>query len=281
MSPAQAALLAVLGAPAGEATTALPATMVVGAHPDDETVGVGSRMARLAQARFVCVTDGAPRNGHDASRHGMTPQQYAQARRRELEAVLALCGIPADRLHSLDCPDQQAALQLAPLARSLADLMASDGTAVVLTQPYEGGHPDHDATAFAVHAAVALLRSRGAIAPDIVEMASYHRGPDGVRTCAFLPLPDGGDDAAMMLSLTPEEQRFKAGLIAAFTTQRDTLRGFPVDAEGFRPAPHYEFRAPPHPGKLHYENYPWGMTGARFRELAREAMAQLGLEGPL
>lgn len=281
MSPAQAALLAVLGAPAGQATGGVPATMVVGAHPDDETVGVGSRMPRLAHARFVCVTDGAPRNGHDASRHGLTPQQYAQARRRELEAVFARCGIPAQRLHSLDCPDQQASMQLAPLARALADLMAADGTAVVLTQPYEGGHPDHDATAFAVHAAVALLRARGATAPAIVEMASYHRGPDGVRTCAFLPLPDGGDDGAMMLSLSPEEQRFKSELIAGFTTQSETLRGFPVDAEGFRPAPRYEFRAPPHPGKLHYENYPWGMSGERFRELAREAMAQLGLEGPL
>src|SRR5688572_24731924 len=102
-----AALLAVLRVPAGQPVPALPATMVVGAHPDDETVSAGSRLPRLAQARFVCVTDGAPRDGLDAGRHGLGIAAYAQARRRELLAVLALCGIAPDQVDWLDCPDQQ------------------------------------------------------------------------------------------------------------------------------------------------------------------------------
>src|SRR4051812_10799066 len=161
MTPAQAALLAVLGAPEPQRGTPVPATLLVAAHPDDETVGAGSRLPRLVQARFVCVTDGAPRTGEDASRHGFTPEQYARARRVELEAVLARCGIAPGQLQSLDCPDRQASLQLAPLARRLADVIAQSATEVVLTQPYEGGHPDHDATAFIAHAAVALLRAHG------------------------------------------------------------------------------------------------------------------------
>jgi LmbE family N-acetylglucosaminyl deacetylase len=281
MTPAQAALLALLGAPEPQPGAGLPATMLVAAHPDDETVGAGSRLPRLAQARLVCVTDGAPRTGEDASRHGFTPPQYAQARRVELEAALALCGIASERLQSLDCPDQQASLQLAPLAERLAHLIAQCGSEVVLTQPYEGGHPDHDATAFVVHAAAALLRARGQQAPDLVEMGSYHRGADGVRTCGFLPLTAGGDDEAVVVKLTPDEQRFKSELLACFVTQRDTLRGFPVDVEAFRPAPRYEFRAPPHEGVLNYERYPWGMSGEGFRALAAQAMQHLGLEGPL
>jgi LmbE family N-acetylglucosaminyl deacetylase len=280
MTPVQAALLAVLGAPAGQRHGALPAAMLVAAHPDDETVGAGSRLPRLAQARFVCVTDGAPRNGEDAARHGLLPAEYARARRLELQTVLVRCGIAPGRLQSLDCPDQQASLQLAPLAQRLAQSMQEDGIEAVLTQPYEGGHPDHDATAFIVHAAAALLRKQGGHAPDIVEMASCHRGPDGVRTCGFLPAPDG-QDARVMVELSPEEQRFKADLIACFATQRQTLRDFPVDSEGFRPAPSYDFSRPPHPGTLHYELYPWGMSGEGFRLLAKEAMEQLGLEAPL
>jgi N-acetylglucosamine malate deacetylase 2 len=278
---AEAALLAVLGTRAGRELPALPPTMLVAAHPDDETVGAGSRLPRLAQAHFVCVTDGAPRTGEDASRHGFTPAQYAQARRRELEAVLARCGIGAGRLLSLDCPDQQASLMLAASSERLAGLFADHGTQAVLTQSYEGGHPDHDATAFIVHAAAALLRARGRPAPAIVEMASYHRGPDGVRTCGFLPPPAGSESPPVMVSLTPQEEQLKADLIACFTTQRETLRGWPLQAEGFRPAPRYDFTGPPHAGKLHYEHYPWGMSGERFRSLAQEAMQQLGLEGRL
>ena len=279
MTPAQAALLSMLAAPQGEAPGALPETMLVSAHPDDETVGAGSRLPRLAAARFVCVTDGAPRNGEDASRHGFTPEEYARARRLELQTVLVRCGIAPSRLAYLDAPDQQASFLLAPLASQLAERFADERTEVVLTQPYEGGHPDHDATAFVVHAAVALLRARGAPAPDIVEMASYHRGPHGVRTSGFQPRADGGQDEAVMVALTPAEQRFKADLIGCFTTQQQTLAGFPVDREGFRPAPRYDFRAPPHPGTLHYEHYPWGMRGERFRTLAAQALMQLGLEG--
>nr|WP_255428289.1 PIG-L family deacetylase [Ramlibacter cellulosilyticus] len=279
--PAEAALLSVLGAPAGERLRPLPATMVVGAHPDDETVGAGSRLPRLAAARFLCVTDGAPRNGEDASRHGFTPEEYARARRLELQTVLVRCGIAPSRLASLEAPDQQAPLLLAPLARTLADRLAEEGTEVILTHAYEGGHPDHDATAFIVHAAVALLRARRERFPGIVEMASYHRAPDGVRTFGFLPRADGEEDHAVTVALTPEEQRFKADLIASFATQRQTLESFPVDREGFRPAPRYDFRQPPHAGKLHYEHYPWGMSGDHFRALVAEAMSELGLAGLL
>jgi N-acetylglucosamine malate deacetylase 2 len=278
VTPAQAALLSVLAAPAGAVPGALPATMVVTAHPGDETVGAGSRLPRLAAARFVCVTDGAPRNGEDASRYGFTPDEYARARRLELQTVLVRCGIAPSRLDSLHAPDQQASLMLAPLARQLARRMAEEGTQVVLTQPYEGGHPDHDATAFVVHSAAALLRAQGRRAPAIVEMASYYRWNERVRACSFLPSTGNGGDEAVLIALTREEQQFKADLMASFATQQEALRACPRDREGFRPAPRYDFRAPPHPGKLHYEHQPWAMSGERFRALAAQALAELGLE---
>ena len=281
MSEAQDRLLQILRAPQGAPLPALPRTMLVGAHPDDETVLAGSRLPRLAQALFVCVTDGAPRNGYDAERHGLTPEQYAEARRRELEAVLAQCGVAPGQVLSLDCPDQQATLLLAPASRKLAHLFAQHGTEVVLSHAYEGGHPDHDASAFIVHAAVALRRAAGAHAPAIIEMAGYRRRASGERACGFLPRPDGAPDDALMFDLDAEEIRFKSGLVAGFATQRETLSGLPIAAEGYRPAPAYDFREPPHAGKLHYENYPWGMTGERFRALAAGALRELGLEAPL
>lgn len=275
MRPAQAALLELLAAPEDAPLPPLPATMVVMAHPDDETVGAGSRLPRLAQAQFTCVTDGAPRDGEDAARLALTPADYARERRLELQTVLVRCGIPPGHLRILECADQQAALQLAPLARQLADLFAEYRIAAVLTHAYEGGHPDHDATAFAVHAAAALLRARGATEPGIVEMASYHRGPEGLRTCSFLPAPEG-DVPVTTLQLTAAERERKADLVASYATQAQTLRSLALDCEAFRPAPRYDFRQPPHPGTLNYELHPWGMTGEGFRKLAAEALTELG-----
>lgn len=246
-----------LAAPQDAAPPPLPATLVAMAHPADETVGAGSRLARLAAARFVCVTDGAPRDGEDAARLALTPADYARERRLELQTVLVRCGVAPGQLQILECADQQAALQLAALARQLALLFAGHGIEAVLTHAYEGGHPDHDATAFAVHAAASLVAARGGMRPGIVEMASYHRGPEGLRTCSFLPAREGQQVPVTTLQLGDVERARKADLLASYGTQAATLANFPLDCEAFRAAPRYDFAQPPHAGVLHYETQPW------------------------
>ena len=271
-------LLAVLRAPG--ANHPLPRTVVVVAHPDDESVGAGSRLPALAAAHFVYVTDGAPADGRDAAAHGLSSQAYAQARRREMIGALGLCGIAPDRVSSLGYTDQGAARRLPDLAEELAQMFCAMKSQAVLTHSYEGGHPDHDATAFAVRAAAALLRARGQAPPAVVEMASYHMGSEGLRTGAFLPHADA-DGAQAIVRLTEEERGRKRALFDCYVTQRRTLDGFPLGVEGFRASPAYEFRRPPHEGKLFYEHHPWGMSAQQFCALAGEAMAQLGLEAPL
>jgi LmbE family N-acetylglucosaminyl deacetylase len=248
--------------------------MVVGAHPDDETAFAGFRLPRLAAAQFVCVTNGSPRDGVDAARNGLTADGYAHARARELQEVLGSCGIGPGQIRILGYTDQEAALHLAEITRLLAALFQERGIEAVLTHPYEGGHPDHDATAFAVHAAAALLAQRGQRAPGIVEMACYHEGKEGLRAGAFLGV--GPDDT--IIHLSPEEQARKRALLDRFVTQRHTLPYLPVAVECFRRAQAYDFLQPPHAGPLHYERQPWGMTGERFRALVAQALQELGLE---
>jgi LmbE family N-acetylglucosaminyl deacetylase len=250
-----------------------PRTAVVVAHPDDEVIGAGSRLPRLSDALFVYVTDGAPRNGSDAARNGLDVDGYRERRRREREAALARCGVQRERIVDLGSPDQQASLQLVRLSRELAAILDAHAIEAVLTQPYEGGHPDHDATAFVAHAA-ARLATRG---PEVVEMSSYHAGPHGMAYCEFLPHRDAGRESRVVLG--DVERGFKQALIDCHASQRDTLRGYPLDVECFRRAPAYDFTQAPHEGTLWYEPRPWGMSGARFRQLAAEALTQLGLAG--
>jgi LmbE family N-acetylglucosaminyl deacetylase len=252
--------------------------MVVVAHPDDETIGAGSRLGRFADALVVHVTDGAPRA---AGCSGW--KDYAALRRRELEAAMALAGLGADRLVALGYPDQAASLHMEEAARRIAGLVADWRPDAVLTHPYEGGHPDHDATAFAVQAALALLRRDGVAllrrgrepVPLLTEMAFYHGGgADGVATFQdFLP----GGPAVRTRHLDAGARALKRRMFDAHASQAGVLARFRDDLERDREAPAYDFTRPPHPGRLNYERFDWGMTGARWRALAAAALDALGL----
>jgi N-acetylglucosamine malate deacetylase 2 len=248
--------------------------MAVFAHPDDETIALGGQLQRLSGITILHVTDGAPRTGHDAAAHGFaTPADYAAARRAELADAMALAGVPADALLTLDVPDQEVSQQLAATARRLADVFRERGIERVITHAYEGGHPDHDAVAFAVHAAARLVAATGR-SPELFEAPLYHRGPEGWVLQRFAP---GPGEPGIAIRLSEAAQELKRRMLACHKTQARVLALVSVDVERFRAAPAYDFGMPPAEGQVLYELYGWGMSGVRFRMLAASALDELGL----
>jgi LmbE family N-acetylglucosaminyl deacetylase len=250
--------------------------LLVAAHPDDETIGAAGLLSRLPRCELLYLTDGAPRDLRWAPAARGSRDEYAEARRREAAAALSLVGMADHSLISLGAVDQEAAFAMPVLARHLADRFHRFGPDLVLTHAYEGGHPDHDAAAFVVHAAAEMLRRRGGSPPLLVEMTSYHARNGAFTAGEFLPL--GGMDGQALLTLTPKERGLKRRMLECFETQREALAQFPPpEVECFRRAPAYRFTEPPHAGPLLYETRGFPLAGGHWRELARQALQDLGL----
>jgi LmbE family N-acetylglucosaminyl deacetylase len=243
------------------------------AHPDDEVLGLGAQLPRLPGITLVHVTDGAPRNLVDARRLGFaSAEAYAAERRRELERAAALAGIGSDALIGFGFPDQEAAFHLSDIARMVADFLQEHRIRIVFTHSYEGGHPDHDATAFAVHAAVALVEQGAGRGPGVIEMPYYHAAPDGWVRQSFLA---GGGSPELRLDLDPGQQAFKSRLFAAHATQKAVLDSFSVATEWFRAASLRDFPALPPVEDLLYEREGWGLDRHRWIALVRDAKRAL------
>jgi N-acetylglucosamine malate deacetylase 2 len=248
-------------------------TAIVAAHPDDETAGAGACLSRLPQTFFIHVTDGAPRDMREAAAIGFSSrEEYAAARRQEFQEALQVGDIRPAESVALDYADQEASLHLVSITRDLLRLLAQFAVDTVLVHPYEGGHPDHDATAFAVHSACRLLTPEHR--PRIVEFTSYHSRNGEMETGVFL-----ADNASpeIILKLDSVERSRKERMLACYRTQHAVLQHFRTTEERFRQAPAYDFTRPPHAGLLFYEQFPWGMTGSHWLTLAQSALGILGL----
>jgi LmbE family N-acetylglucosaminyl deacetylase len=221
-----------------------PKVLLVMAHADDETAWAGSRLLYLGDhIELVFVTDNAPRNEVAIKAAGFSSRvAYAEVRRAERDAALATAGIRPEQVRDLDIVDQEVKFHLPDLRDRIATLVHELAPDIVLTHAYEGGNADHDAIAYAVHAAVRARRDSQKAAPVIIECGGYHRRFG--RSVAWRFLPSRGCEWRT-LRLTGDTRARKRAMYACYRSQETFLRYLRDDIEVFRCAPRYDFRKPP------------------------------------
>lgn len=245
-------------------------SLVVAPHPDDETLGAGIWMHRHSHVPvyILHVTDGSPKDMQNAHDLGIsTREEYAAIRRRELHTALDLIPIPAHNRFRCSFTDKETYRNLTALVAQLDTYVVALKPSLVLTPAYEGGHPDHDAVAFAV----AAVHKRN---PSFEqwEFPLYHADASGDMICGEFVSPNLSCPEEVS-ALSAEERLLKHEMLACFETQKEILGRFGVDCERFRRAPVYDFTEAPHPGLLLYERWGWGISGEAWRQRAREAIS--------
>ncbi len=133
--------------------TACPEIVVVGAHPDDETLGFGAAAAQLA-ASGVRVQIVSASDGGAAFPDTSLLQRYRleKTRRAELQHAAGVLGLPPPVC--LGLPDGEIARHEERLADLLIEILAAKPAGTWCAATWRGdGHPDHEAVGRAAAAA--------------------------------------------------------------------------------------------------------------------------------
>lgn len=114
-------------------------TLVVAAHPDDETLGVGgfiaTQSARGLEITVAAVTDGE----HAYPEHS----RLAEVRRAEQTEALSRLGVPEQNIVRFGMPDSGVEAREDELVERLSTMVTPD---TLVVAPWQGDfHPDHRA----------------------------------------------------------------------------------------------------------------------------------------
>jgi LmbE family N-acetylglucosaminyl deacetylase len=190
--------------------------LVLAAHPDDESLGAGGVIARLAdagwQVEVVVATDG---EGSHPGSPTLGPGALAALRRREADDAAARLG-SGIRVHHLGLPDGRLETCEDELVERLVDLIGDDGAQHTLLAPWRHDpHTDHRAAGRA--ARQAAHRTDGQLLE--YPIWAWHQ---------LLPA-DLPWERALRVELTDDERRRKADAIAAHASQVRPLSDDPRD----------------------------------------------------
>ncbi len=246
--------------------------VVIVAHPDDDVVGAGGLISRLDDVTVLHITDGVSKNVPASNTASDDSSEAAPTLRLESRTALALANVPPEQILEFGLSTEQAPFELADLTRRIAAFLMQMVPDIVLTNPYEGGDPDHDATAFATHAALRLMREKGFELPSVFEIAMYPTPDGGKRVLDFLP-----SEAAEVTTLLLDKKArdLKRQMLDCFKTRPDLQRENSFGRERFRKPPRYNFAGPPNGGKLNYERVAPGVNCDEWQQLVRQAWSEL------
>ncbi|MFF1459404.1 PIG-L deacetylase family protein [Streptomyces sp. NPDC058330] len=191
--------------------------VVVAAHPDDEVLGLGGTIARLAAAghglTVVSVTDGEGSHPHSRV---LRPHDLSRVRAKEIRTALDRLGAHDAEIVRLHVPDSGVGRHEEEVRRALVPLCS--GGALVAAPWTADVHGDHEAAGRA---------ARAAAAESGVPFVEYpvwlwHWGrPEDSR----VPW-----DRAARLPLSAEVQARKRHAVAAFVSQIRPLGPGPEEA---------------------------------------------------
>lgn len=189
-------------------TDGLGRLVVVAAHPDDESLGVGGLIARAAGLDVPIVVI-VLSNGEASHPNSPTHDQARLAQIRRIEVTDALAYLaPNAQVHLLELPDGKLVEHVNEAAGAIGEAIGDRGALTWVVAPWRAdGHPDHAAASVAADRAA---RERSARLFEYPIWAWHWSNPDAQIW---------SDNTVHVFDLLPAERKAKARALALHRSQ--------------------------------------------------------------
>ncbi|MCR8632412.1 PIG-L deacetylase family protein [Paenibacillus radicis (ex Xue et al. 2023)] len=217
-----------------------PVVLIIAAHPDDETIGMGLSIIqkkKLGQeVNVVVAVDGGKEEG--------TPNRETRVNRRmeESKSALRLAGLKDQEMIYLKYPDTNVSHSIEELYNDLLKIMKEKNPDEVYIQAWEAGNIDHDAVHFAAAQAAKSLK----ILERTYEFTEYNalhqpklRNPQGIGFAALTDLP------GIKVNASEEDINLKNKMLAQYSSE-GALSIFRDWPELYRQLPAHDYLKKPY-----------------------------------
>jgi len=229
--------------------------LVVAPHPDDEIIGLFETMTRLLEVGtcvdIVYMTNGAPsKEDYYPNEKGFTNRaEYAEVRKNEAIKVAEHLGIRESNLSFLEFDDVDLCSEIFEATKLLSNTIKQRDPVIIFTCPYDGSHPDHDATRFIVEQASISSCFNGAL----VEYALYNHSKEQEIFNEFIDKCQTKELVIHISERRKARKRFHLKMYAS--QQKGIISRVTLDKEMLRLAPPYDFKSYASSRPLYYEKY--------------------------
>ena len=209
--------------------------LVFAAHQDDEVLGLGLTLARHRRngdrVTVVFTTNGAGGNWKESN---AVQRAVSAARFKEACDALAVISIDAAEIACLGFPDGGLHRYIPEASEDIATLIRAIAPHTIYVHAMEGGHLDHDVTAFAVQKVSARL-----LIEPVFEWAEYNsEAPGGqpISDARFASDPYVPDFECAPTRFDRSESTSKEEMLAKYASQAVSIRYYPFRSEILRKA---------------------------------------------
>lgn len=209
--------------------------LVFAAHQDDEVLGLGLTLIKHKnkgdRVTVVFMTNGAGGNWQESS---ALQRAVSAARFKEACDALAVIRIEPAEIVFLGFPDRGLHRYIPEASEDVATLLRAIDPQTIYVHAIEGGHLDHDVTAFVVQQVSARL----GIEP-VFEWAEYNRearGGQPIADARFAYDPYVADFDCAPTRFDESEFTRKQEMLAKYASQAVSIRYYPFRGEILRKA---------------------------------------------